>query len=92
MEWSTLAKSLERTLAIKTNYQNSPMVKIYYLPFLFIEYLEFSKMHYNLFNFELQIILGKTGFLFFTFYSFGKMASNGVFWVFSGKYWVMATM
>ena len=40
------------------------MVKIYYLPFLFIEYLEFSKMHYNLFNCEIQIISVRVGFYF----------------------------
>ena len=40
------------------------MVKMYYLPFLFIEYLQFSKMHYNLFDFEIQIILVKVGFYF----------------------------
>ena len=55
------------TLAIKANFQNSPdgkkqVVKITYLPFLFIEYLEFSKIHCNLFDFEIQIILVKVGF------------------------------
>ena len=40
------------------------MVKMYYLPFLFIEYLEFSKIHYNLFDFEMRIILLEVGFYF----------------------------
>ena len=53
-----------RTLAINVKLPKSPngvkqVVKITYLPFLFIEYLEFSKMHCNLFNFEIQIILVK---------------------------------
>ena len=57
------------TLAIKANFQNSPngkkkVVKITYLAFLFIEYLEFSKIDCNLFNFEIQIILVKLGFYF----------------------------
>ena len=57
------------TIAIKANFQNSPngkkqVVKITYLPFLFIEYLEFSKIHCNLFNFKIQIILVKVGFYF----------------------------
>ena len=43
---------------------SKPMVKIYYLPFLFIEYLEFSKIHCNLFSFEIQMILVKVGFYF----------------------------
>ena len=75
----TLAKSPEETLAIKANYENSPVVKMYHLPFLFIEYLELSKMHYNFFDFEIQIISVKVSFYFFTFYSLEKMAFNGVF-------------
>ena len=43
---------------------SNPTTKIYYLPFLFIEYLEFSKLHCNLFNFGIQIILVKVGFYF----------------------------
>ena len=57
------------THAIKDNFQNSPngkirVAKITYLPFLFIKYLDFSKIHSNLFNFEIQIILVKVGFYF----------------------------
>ena len=60
------------TLSIKSNFQNSPngekqVVKLTYLPFLFIEYLECSKIHCNLFNFKIQIILVKVGFSFFYF-------------------------
>ena len=70
------------TLAIKANFQNSPngkkqVVKITYLPFLFIERLGFSKIHCNLFNFEIQIILVKVGFLLSIVLK--KMAFNGAF-------------
>ena len=57
------------TLAFKSNFQKltngkKQVVKITYLPLLFIECLEFSNMHCNLFNFEIQIILVKVGFYF----------------------------
>ena len=59
----------EGTLSLKANFQKitsskKQVVKITYLPFLFIECLEFSNMHCNLFNFEIQIILVKVGFYF----------------------------
>ena len=57
------------TLATKATFQNSPNGKTTSgknkLPtLLFIECLEFSKMYCNLFYFEIQILFGKSGFLF----------------------------
>ena len=58
------------TLATKPSFQNSPNGKTTSgknkLPtLLFIERLEFSKIYCNLFCFEIQIIFGKSGFLFY---------------------------
>ena len=68
MKWNALAKSPEELLLSKPISKNSEMAKkngkITYLPFLFIECLEFSNMHCDLFNFEIQIIWVKVGFYF----------------------------
>ena len=85
-----LQKHRRELLLSKLTNGKKQMVKMYYLPFLFIEYLEFSKIHCNLFNFEIQIILVKVGFYFLLSISFEKMAFNGFFGVCLGKYWVMA--
>ena len=66
---NAFSKSSKELLLSNPNFQKSPngkkqVVKITYLPFLFIEYLEFSKIHCNLFNFKIQIILVKVGFYF----------------------------
>ena len=65
-QWSEAPMQQIRTelLLSKPTTKTHQMVKIYYLPFLFIECLEFSKIHYNLFDFEIQIILLKVGFYF----------------------------
>ena len=65
MKWNALAKSPEEFFLSNPTSKNSQMVKITYLPFLFIECLEFSKMYCNLFYFEIQIILAKVGFYFY---------------------------
>ena len=49
MKWNALAKSPKELFLSNPTSKTSQMVKITYLPFLFIEFLEFSKIHYKLF-------------------------------------------